>query len=552
MQKALHKKPGPVNRLFSWAKNLPVFSKNGDNLNGQTQPKLQAHSSSYKQFMVLGFDGEKNLGEIGPIKDYRVDHAALRLRSWQSFLESDISQTVVKKFAKWTIGSGLKLQSQPQIKVLESEGIALEPENFNVTTESRFGILAKSRHIDYSKLRNLNLIAKKAFFESLVGGDVLVILRLEDEMTVQLVDGGHVQSPFDRDQIVRADEKGNRILHGIEIDKKGEHVAYYVRKGGRLLATERVEAKTKDGLIVAFMVYGLEYRLDSVRGLPWITAVMESIKKMERYKEAVLGSAEENAKIAYQIVHQIFSTGENVLQKNIVKAFDADAVSTDLPRSEEGKELANTIAATTNKQALNMPIGSKIERVAANQQELYFKDYFGAHIDMTAATLGIPPEVAMSKYDSNFSASRAALKDWEHTLNVDRANFQFQFYQPIYDFWLHVQILKNKVQAPGYLQAFETNNIMVLESYRNATFEGASVPHIDPKKEVEAERLKLGNTADSIPLTTIENATGALNGGDSDSNMEQYAKELEKSKDLDIVSEVKTEPPPEPPGDDDS
>jgi hypothetical protein len=53
------------------------------------------------------FDGEKNFGEIGPIKRYILDYHALSLRSWQSYLESDISKTVIDRYCIWVIDKGL-------------------------------------------------------------------------------------------------------------------------------------------------------------------------------------------------------------------------------------------------------------------------------------------------------------------------------------------------------------------------------------------------------------------------------------------------------------
>jgi len=57
------------------------------------------HSNFARQnIWVVPYDGEKNLGEIGPIKDYHMDYPALRARSWQSYIESEISQIVLNKF----------------------------------------------------------------------------------------------------------------------------------------------------------------------------------------------------------------------------------------------------------------------------------------------------------------------------------------------------------------------------------------------------------------------------------------------------------------------
>lgn len=208
----------------------------------------------------------------------------------------------------------------------------------------------------------------------------------------------------------------------------------------------------------------------------------------------------------------------------------------DVPVDSDGKIMEGKVAASTNKTAINMPPGAQL-KMLESKNELYFRDFYTINIDLVCAALGIPPNVAMSKYDSNFSASRAALKDWEYTLVVDRAQFDRQFYRPSYAYWLEVQILSNKVSAPGYLNARASRNDMIVNSYRKARWVGANVPHIDPEKEVNAERLKLGTSAAAIPLTTVEAATEALNGGDSDSNIEQYAQEYEEAKRLKIITE---------------
>lgn len=495
-------------------------------------------NTSYTNVFSWSYDGEKNLGEIGPAIDYRPDFSILRIRSWQSYLESEISQTVIKKFALWVIGKGLKLQSEPAKSVLESEDIDLDTEKFNNTVESRFALFANSKSSDYSNMESLHTKAKSAFLNAIIGGDVLVVLRFKDkQVTCQLIDGAHIQSPPITDSLFKdAKERGNRITNGIEISKKGEHIAFFIRT--TLTKVERIPAKSKSSdLTTAFIVYGLRYRLNYYRGMPLISAVLETLKKMERYKEATVGSAEERQKIPFSIEHNNDSTGENPLQKRMAKAFDADSnIENDIPRDVENKKLADTVAVSTNKSVFNMPIGAALKSLES-KNELHFKEFYTTNIDLIAAALEIPPEVAMSKYDSNFSASRAALKDWEHTLNVTRNAFSSVFYQNIYNFWLETEILKNKIQAPGYLSARQSKDTMVLDAYRNTRWVGASVPHIDPEKEVKAERLKLGDSAASIPLTTVEASTERLSGGDSSSNMEQYSVELKKSKDLDISSE---------------
>lgn len=488
--------------------------------------------STYPNVFAITYNGEKNLGEIGPALQYLPDHGMLSARGWQFYLESEITQIIFGKYIKWLIGKGLKMNAEPEDVTLESEGIELESEDFNEVIESRFAVWANSKDASVSGMKSLNAVSRAAWLNSKIGGDVLVILQVDksSNVRVHLIDGAHVQSPsYGSDYYGQVLTNGNCIRNGIEFNSNGSHVAYYVRQ--KDMSCKRFEAKSKStGLTMAYMVYGLEYRLDNTRGLPLVCAVFEAMKKMDRYKEATLGTAEELAKIAYQVYHQQFSTGENPLAKGsaIARSMDIDSnVTDDLPRTEQGEQLANRVHATTNKQVYNMPIGSEIKAIQHSNGQLMFKDFFSTNIDIVCAVVGIPPSVAMSVYNDSFSASRMAVKDWDMTLDVGRDDFKEQFYQPIYDLFLHLQVLLNKIQAPGYLAAFYADNRMALNAYRTCRFTGAKTPHIDPLKEVKAVREALGPLGANIPLMTVEQAVENLGGTDSDSNIEQFAKERE-------------------------
>jgi len=491
----------------------------------ERQPKARAYSGQYSgNTWSLSYNGEKNLGELGPVIDYEIDHNTLRARGWQMFIESEVAQLVFKKYCTWIISKGLRCKSEPDIEVLKSEGINIDSEAFNEVVEARWKVWSNSSMSVYDKQRNLHYAAKEVLKNAIVGGDVLCVLRYENgAVNVQLIDGAHVQSPIGVvEYMERAKTEGNMIIDGVEVTQKGEHVAYYV-KTKTFGKYERIKVKNSLGLKVAFMVYGMNYRLDSKRGIPLISTVMETIKKMERYKEATLGSAEERQKIVYQVVHQMFSSGESPLATQLAKAMDVDA-NIDLPQTIDGNQLANTIAATTNKQTYNMPVGSEMKSLES-RNELYFKDFYSVNIDIICAVIGIPPNVAMSMYNDSFSASRAATKDWEHTIQVVRDDFATQFYQPIYNLWLHMEILTNKVNATGYLMSSLKGNYMAISAYQHARFVGSMFPHIDPLKEVNAERAKLGIYGRGLPLTTLEDATEALGGSEGDSNIRQYLQE---------------------------
>lgn len=488
------------------------------------EPKIEARNSGSsivaRPMFSISFDGEKNIGELGPLINYKLEYNALRSRSWESYLTSEITQTVINKFITWVIGSGLKLQSEPVTSILQSKGITLSAD-YTKKIEDLFSLYCSSVESDYHQKVSLHKIAKEGYKNAIIGGDVLVIQRVENgNLNTQLVDGCHIQSPPDK-------RFSDNVKNGIETDSKGRIVAFYVKnKKGEY---DRILAKgTRSKMEMAFLITGFEYRIDDNRGIPLICAVLETLKKIDRYKEATVGSAEERAKIAYTIEHGVQSTGENPMINDMAKAFNVDS-NQDIPIDINGQQLADKVAATTNKQVFNMPIDSTLKSLES-KQELNFPDFYGVNANSICSTVGIPPEVAFSKYDSNFSASRAALKDWEHTLNVNRKDFSFQFYAKIFSNWLDLAVLKNEIQIPGYINAMVSNDKLALQAFKRARFVGANVPHIDPLKEVKAEREKLGELGKNMPLTTAEMATEALNGGDYNTNATQFSKEYNDFK----------------------
>lgn len=496
----------------------------------QAVKKQLSVSASYNPYRFSNlfttyFDGEKTPGEMGAAKNYTLAYDYLRVRSWQSYLESEITQIIINKYILWVIGSGLKVQPEPVRSVLTQEGIELSPE-FVKQCESRFNLWTFSRYSDASKMNPIDVLAAEAFKNAIVGGDCLVILRSEGGYTnMQIIDGANVISPYlSENYFAEAKARGNRIEYGVELSPSNEHIAYYVYGADhKFYRVSRLGEKS--GRLMAYMVYGSKYRIDNVRGLPLIAAVLETLKKLDRYKEATVGSAEERQKIVFSVEHGTNSTGENPYLAKLAQSKVLGMGEAPESKSTDAYEAASTkVASTTQKQVVNMPVDATL-KLLESKNELYFKEFYNTNIELICASIPIPFEVALSLYNSNYSASRAAIKDWEHAMKTAREKFAFQFYQNYYNLWLEMEILTGKIQADGYMKAVMGNNLMAIEAYRNARWLGVNVPHIDPVKEVQAERLKLGDNI--TPLTTYDQATEALGSGDFSQIIEKINTEKE-------------------------
>ena len=83
------------------------------NRSAKDENSVVASHTGFKPMFTVSYDGETDQGAMGPIKRYWLDHIALRARSWQSYLDSDITQGIINKYTVRIIGGGLKLQSEP-------------------------------------------------------------------------------------------------------------------------------------------------------------------------------------------------------------------------------------------------------------------------------------------------------------------------------------------------------------------------------------------------------------------------------------------------------
>lgn len=492
------------------------------------------------------FDGERTLGGLGPINRYFMDHDGLRLRSWQMMMDSELVQIGILRYVMWEIGDGLRLRAEPDADVLADHGITLDTKAFAKQVESYWKLFADNEISDNAGMETLHAKMWEAKVNALIAGDCLFIVNVSDEgiPTVDLKDGTHVRTPLFGNAVTGLDMinpiTGNRVRHGIEIDAKGKHIAFFVRKGDNYGTTlndplnyERIPARDETtGYIRAFMYYGKRYRLDDIRGIPIIAVCMETTRQLEMYKEATVSGAVERAKIALVVQHELGAIGSNPFDAILMKA--GGGAFTDIPSDSHGERFQDTVAGTTSKQAINAPPGSKIVALEG-KQEIHFKEFYDTNMTIFFAAIGMPKEIGLMLFGNNYSASRASIKDWEHTIKVNRVRSSSLPYKHIYNIFLVTQTLRNKLNAPGYLKAIIMNDTWVKLAYQKCKWIGDNPPNIDEKKEVEAARLKMGAGSAHLPMQDPEGVVEDLGlPGDYDHTLQRYAAVLERADKLGI------------------
>lgn len=540
--------------IKAYLKNILIGGSNSEQKKEMPQTNPNISSSGYQNPLLYGamgaggygggfpiiveraFTGEKEPGNLGAvIRDIPI-YEMLRLRAYSAYATTDIIKILASKRFQWVIGAGLQIEIEPDVDYLAMKNIQI-PADFKDTVEATWKVSINSKYSDYQRKKSLHGVAKDIYQDKFLGGDCLCVCRIENDIVnVQFISGEHVKSPM-IDKVIELKPEANYIEHGIEFNERGEEVAYYVqtRNPNNLLGGfERIPAygeKTKRK--TAWMIYGQKLSPDHKRGIPEIAQVLEKSVKLDRYSEASVTKAEQAANINYTIEHDIDGSGESFLDSvqkaKIARLGGVESTTPMVDNMTLADGHANRIQQTTQGQVINMVPGSTLKAFTGDIGTNY-GDFHKPNFEMICASVDTPPEVALQSYNSNYSASRAAINGWGYIVDLDRENFADQFYKPYYKLWLEVEVLKGEIEAPGFITALNSNNWRVVDAYSCCRFVGKNMPHIDPLKEANAIRVLLGDaTKGEAPLISHEQAVEMLGFGDWWNN---YDKSVSEQKEI--------------------
>ena len=474
----------------------------------------------YNPILYDEFDGEKTPGELGAVYDSLPDHLRLRLRAYDMNLKTDIIKIITGKFFKWVVGSGLKLQAEPNEVVLELSGINEDIKKFKSNIEACFSVYTSSKYSDYLKRDDFHDRVAEAFETAFLGGDALCVIRVDKfGPNFQVIDGQNVQDPIDDDK----KREGNTIVKGVEINKKGQHIAFWVLQQTENEIEEhvRIEATNSNGNDMAWMIYGSKARIDHHRGVPVISSILEKVAKLDRFVEASVTKAEQAANVVYAFKHNTNSTGENILGQSLSSKKTTDGETNESTYEKNGRT-ANNLRQSVSASVLNLTPDSDLISLS-NDSESSFNEFFRAVFTTLCAAVDIPEEVALQKYEQNYSSSRAAINGWEFIVEIYRKKLVKKSYNPFYRVYLEHSVLSDKIKLKGFVKAKMSGDFMALEAFFASRFTGRKMPHIDPLKEAKAVRALLGDNATA--LISLEQAAESMGVGDWISNYKKYLEE---------------------------
>ena len=462
------------------------------------------------------FDGDKFLGGFGNTKEFYVDYWTLRARSAQLFTENIYARGLIRRLITNEINTGLCLEATPDELVLGVPEDSLT--GWSDEIEQRFHLWARDAEAcDYRRGHTFAEIQAAVKLEAYVSGDVLVILRA-DPVTklpnVQIVDGNLIRTPYGA-----VPQRGNKIVHGVEIDSRGRHVAFWITNPDDVNRAERILARgSRTGRLNAWLVYGTDKRFGSVRGQPLFSLMLQSLKEIDRYRDSVQRKAVINSMLAMFI--------KKTQDKMGTLPFGGGAVRTDQTTvtDADGKtrqfKIANQIPGLVMEelQTGEEPVGFHSQGV-----DLNFGPFEEAIVQTMAWAHETPPEILRLAFSNNYSASQAAINEFKIYLNRVRSSFGASFCQPVYEDWLLSMALLRRIEAPGLLEAWrDAQRRDEYSAWVDSDWSGAIKPSTDISKQAKGYQ-----TLSAHGWITNDRAARELTGTKFTKNVKRLKRENE-------------------------
>jgi len=411
-----------------------------------------------------------------------TDYWTLREHSSQFFKTNLYARGLIRRLVTNEINTGLGVESMPDEKILGVEPGSLD--DWTDTVENRFHLWGKNPDIcDFRQAKTLGAIQADARREALISGDVLVVLRPAPNGSprVQLVSGEAVQTPFMRNVKLKP---GHDIIEGVEIDGQGRQVAYWVTQydDGEFLESKRIPARSsKTGRRLAWLVYGCDKRAFEVRGEPLLALVLQSLSEIDKYRDSVQRKAYINSVLAMFIKKAedkpgTLPVGGGAVRRDTVPVTDGDGATRNYQIASEIPGMV-----VEELQTGEEPVGFNSQGI-----DLAFGPFEESIIHAIAWVNEIPPEILKLAFSNNYSASQAAINEYKIYLNMVRMNFGDCFCQPIFDDWFLSEVLLGKIEAPGFLAAWNNPDQWdIFGAYVAADWSGAIKLSTDIKKQAE-------------------------------------------------------------------
>lgn len=437
------------------------------------------------------------------------DLPMLRARSRDQMRNAPVALGALNTTVSHVVGTGLTYTP-----AIDAEFLGLDDEQAEAwgdDVKRRFKTWAESTDCDCARQLDFYGLQELAFRSFLESGDAFVLTpRIARSgkparLALQLIEADRVCSP------AQGYETSNTI-DGVEIfPATGEVLAYYVARqhpGGMLFGANqwdrvavRGNATGRRNVLAIFK----PLRPGQVRGVPWISPILEPLKQLGRWSDAELNAA---------VVSGLMATFVTMDPDAFDNLYDEDAQGAIIDTASKWS------GEMESGKAINLLPGESIESPTPGRPNPAFDPFWTAMVRQIGMALEMPYEVLVMHFQSSYSAARAALLMAWKSFRSKRDMLSKTLCQPVFELWLADEVAEGRISCPGFF-----SDDVVRAAWCASIWTGDGPGSIDPSKEVDAAQKRV-----DLGISTKQAESILHDGVDWEQKHEQRVKEINAEK----------------------
>jgi lambda family phage portal protein len=426
----------------------------------------------------------------------------LRQRSRDLARHSPQFISAIKIIVDNVVGQGFRVKPMPY-----TDEVGDEPDTELATQLARLWD-DWSCEADVDRRESLAMLFRTAAQELVETGEVLLVEktpRRDDgrvvPLIIEVIPGERLDHTFEREQKPSdATDAGNAIVHGIEFNRDGQRVAYWITRLNSLRAKSMDRER-----VPADRVHHVFARLRSgqERGLPWLAGAVALCHDLDDLIDTELTSSQ----VAACLTAFITSAQGGMFG----------------PDQERDKEDDRPISRLAPGMVGHLKPGEAIHTVDPDRPSGSFDPFASFLTRCLARTMGISYESVSGDWRQvNFASGRLGhLVERKTFRGIQDLVIQLAV-RPIYRSFVRYAVLAKRVSIS--LIDYVAN----WRRHTHAVLNGPGWEHHDPLKEVTAAALRVLSC-----LSTLDEEAAAL-GRDWADNVAQRAREIQRMKDLGV------------------
>lgn len=457
-----------------------------------------------------------------------IDHYTSRINARNAMHRSPQAKSLVDRFADTVVDTGLRLKPTPIASILK-----LDPEFVETWAEDvapRFHLWAKSKKSSRDRVNNF--YQNQRLYEIFQQRDNDIFPRLYYSSDTDLVNP--LQVGFVDPNQIRGTQYTSSyaqlpIDDGITRDSAGRETGYRVwnyDKDMKFTETTIPAVGPKSGRV--FMLHGFnpEY-VGQGRGYSRIAHALQEFEELTTF-----GASHIRKAINQATLWAFTESGDENPAANPISALNAGPVreygANPTPATDAQNVTPESVAPVVNWHRSdvtvdspgsvfigNLPGKQKIHPFGQTAPADSYDKFVDAFFWYLCASLGMSTEVALMKFNANYSASRGALILFWRVAQIWRDEMIADFLDPVYEMWLSEEIAAGRIQCPGW------SDPRLRAAWLCCEWSGSTMPNIDPEKDANAHKEYVALAAE-----TLDDVSLGYNGSSGKSNRAKLARQL--------------------------